>query len=786
MRLVLLLLVAIPLSSSAQVLVDGTVSDARSGTPLGAATVQISGTYTGTVANPEGRFSVELQSFPATLVVRFVGFATREVRLEEAPSEPLRIALEPAPFQLQEVVVSSEDPAVAIMREVIRRKQERRARLDRFRAEAYNRFTVENDTGIVSMAEGLSEFLWDRELGSREVVKASRRTANLEFEEFFPAAMFVANLYDDNIDVAGHNLMGVTHPDALDRYDFRLESTTQQEGRDVFTISVRTWRRVASGFEGSITVADRDFAMLSVDLQPNDAFIFPPPIQFFDVTYSQQYLPFEDDQWLPADFRAAMDLKIGVRNLLDFPVFRIRQFARLSDYEVNVALPDSVFASDEVVTVDSAAVRSGDALNDPAVVVPLTAREAVALASIDSTQSIEEAFQPRGMLGRAAQINAGDENRAERRFGSLQFLPDIAYNRVVGASPALRISVGGAARAWGRVEHSFGLDQTLWSGGARLARRDWEVRVSMEERVRTTSGSWTRSSIENSLGFMLGARDYFDYYRSDRVQASLTVEPGRLLPDLTLGLRREDVSSVPKTTEYRLLDKDEEVADNPRVPTERVGSVFMQAVVGVPPDPAGFVTGSNSVQAEFEAAGDGLLGGETAFVRAGARATGRLPTFHRRRLLPQVLDIRLHVGWSREALPQYRLWSVDGAGFGSRPGSLRSLQGRPLEGDRSALVTWEHHFRTVPFERLGWRWAVDEGLGIIAFGGHGRTWLRPENQPRNTQPRLADRWQPNLVDAWVHELGLSISGLFGMLRVDLVRRLDDPAWSWGIGAARIF
>ena len=63
--------------------------------------------------------------------------------------------------------------------------------------------------------------------------------------------------------------------------------------------------------------------MLSVDLRPGDSFLFPPPIQFFDVTYRQQYLPFGDDHWLPADFRSELDLKVGFRGILDFPVFRI-------------------------------------------------------------------------------------------------------------------------------------------------------------------------------------------------------------------------------------------------------------------------------------------------------------------------------------------------------------------------------------------------------------------------------------------------------------------------------
>ena len=94
------------------------------------------------------------------------------------------------------------------------------------------------------------------------------------------------------------------------------------------------------------------------------------------------------------------------------------------------------------------------------------------------------------------------------------------------------------------------------------------------------------------------------------------------------------------------------------------------------------------------------------------------------------------------------------------------------------LVTWEHNFRTVPLERIGWRWAVERGWGIVAFGGHGSTWMRDAAR---------QRWLGDAVpDGWHHEVGVSLSGLFGLLRLDLARRIDAPGWAVGFGAARLF
>jgi Family of unknown function (DUF5686)/CarboxypepD_reg-like domain len=783
----------LPSGAAAQSVVEGVVLAADTGTSLPSATVQVESTYVGTVANADGRFAIEVAAYPAVLVIRFVGYETERIELVGPPSAGFRIRLEPAPYQLSGVVVSSEDPAVAIMREVIAHKIERRGRLERFKANAYNRFTIENDTGIVSIAEGLSEFMWDHERGSREVVTASRQTANLDFGEFLPAALFISNLNDDNIDVGGHNLMGVTHPDAIDNYNFRLESTTRQDGRDVYTISVRTWRKLSTGFEGVITVADEVFSLLSVELHPNDSFLFPPPIQFFDVNFLQQYLPYGEDQWLPADFRAEIDLKVGFQAILTFPVIRIRQSSRLSDYQINVDLPDSVFASKEIVSVDSVSVSADTLLDRTGIVVPLSLRETEAYAGIDSTNTLDKAFKPGGLLGRAAQIsiNSDEDREARRRRGAnpslrgrLNLSPSLWYNRVEGASPALSARIGEKAQVRGRFGRAFGLKENTWGLGARLNFRDAAIDVGFDRRVKTTYASWTQSKLENSVAFLLGTPDYFDYYRSERLRARVEIDGSGWRPNVSVGVLREDASGVAQTTDYQFV-RDEPVTPNPSVPGGRIGSVEFQASLGVRPDPFGIV-GSNWAQAVLEVAKDGFLGSDYKFVRGQVLATFRLKTFFKRRLLPQTLDIHINLGASSGMLPQYRLWAVDGSTRASRPGSLRTLRGRPLVGDRSVLIGWEHHFRTVPFERLGLRSLVKRGWGIIAFGGHGRTWLRNENAPPGRGGIGPNVWTPSISTAWHHEVGLSLNGLFGVLRLDVARRLDQAEWVVGFGVAKLF
>ena len=338
--------------------VQGMVRDAATGAPLPAATVQVAGTYRGTITNVDGSYELAVNTLPATLEVRFIGYETAERALSEGATATQDIELQPVAYELDEIVVSGEDPAVQIMREVIRRKQTWRAALETYKVEVYNRFTLANDTGIVSIVESLTEAYWDRDEGLNEIVKDRRQTANLNLPDAVPAALFVTNLYDDDINVAGHTLRGVTHPDALDHYRYRLEGTRRIDDQRVYDLTVEPRNRLKSGFEGRLAVLDSAYALLNVELRPSEAFRFPPPIQGFDVTYRQQFSPFGGAFWLPADFRSTATLDIGIGALLDFPTVDIDQVSRFSNYSVNVPLPDTLFNGRRAL-IDSVAILVG-------------------------------------------------------------------------------------------------------------------------------------------------------------------------------------------------------------------------------------------------------------------------------------------------------------------------------------------------------------------------------------------------------------------------------------------
>lgn len=70
-------------------------------------------------------------------------------------------------------------------------------------------------------------------------------------------------------------------------------------------------------------------------------------------------------------------------------------------------------------------------------------------------------------------------------------------------------------------------------------------------------------------------------------------------------------------------------------------------------------------------------------------------------------------------------------------------------------------------------------IGLILYGGHGRTWISNTRLSQFTD-------SPQCQDRFHHEIGLSINGIFSLLRIDFAQRLDRSDFVLGMGIARLF
>ena len=796
--LVLLLAFAVP--APAQGVVSGRVTDAQSGEPLPAATVQIEGTYSGTITNGEGRYELRVTERPATLVIRFIGYETAR-RMVAAGEAALDVALDPAVLRSPEIVVTDENPAEVIMRRVIEAKGRWQAGLESWRADAYVRQVLGRDTSIVGIVEGVTEAYWRRGDGVREVVRGVRKTDNfLELQpEFFRAADAVLNFYDDEVEFGGYDLMGPTSPDALDFYAFTLDGTRTLDDEIVYDIGLRPKNRLQPGFEGRVSVLGGVYALIDVALRPNASVRFPL-VTAFDLTLAQQFSSFGQDVageavWLPVDFRLDGEGRVGMTGL-QFPTMTFRLVARLTDYDVNVAVPDSLFEAETHAVVDSAAIAADTVLDRSGAVVPLEPREAEAFATIDSTDTFAKAYKPSGFLARFVDMEDDEEGAtasAGREEGGwslpLDVAPQLWYNRVEAAhlGAEVGLDVGRFADVEGALGYSTGLETLTYDGRVsttlRLGERDrltFAAGVRREVAPRVPSAAYGRTV--NSVAVLVGEPDYFDYYRREGATASVSAYVRRLRARVTAFGLAEQHRAVRQTTGFDLLGRDLVQPINPPIPEGDLRSLGAEVTVGSVGEGIGAaLAGTRGLRVRVEVGGE-ALGSDFDFVRTEAVLDWRTPTFLRRRLFPNTLDLRLAGGLSGGDLPLQRHFGIDGTVLGYAPhGVFRSLRNLPVEGDRYAAVAWEHDFRSVPFELLGLEALAVRNVGLSVHGAHGRTWLD------GYDPDRFALWVVRPSDGWVHELGVSLHGGFVLpVRLDLTYRLDDPGLFFSFGVARLF
>jgi len=769
----------------AQKSLRGHIEDANNGNPLAATNIQIEGTYQGTISNQDGEFIIQIENIPSNLLITFIGYKSQKITIDESTSDRILIRLIPIILEMDPIIISAEDPAMAIMRKVIRRKLEWRSKINTYKADAYSRLIFENDSGIVSISESLSETFWDREKGSREVIKSKRQSSNLSEAQNFAVASFIPNFYDDDIEIAGFRAIGPTHPEALDYYKFKLVNERKLDDLTVYDIQVIPDSKLQPMFHGMISVLDKEFAVLNVDLMPSESIRFPFLIQELNLHYRQQFNNYASDFWLPVDYRVEGDIKIGMIGL-QFPKIKYKRITALTNYSINIPLPDSLYEDDKILKVDSLSLKNETLFITSKISVPLTTDEEKAYATLDSTMTLRKAFKPSGFLANLIEVTSGDDRDGEKRSSNLfsYLSPQIWYNRVDGlhAGATFRLDItdnilfriGGGyktgSKNWGyfsEVNASFGP-----SG-------EWYSLLKYNKDTDTRYHSETWSMTLGSFPPLIGLDDYFDYYWRKGLLFEIGYKFLKLNTDLSVGYLSENHTSLEKTTDYTLFNTGNVQRDNPAINDGTMGSINIKVQYGGEYIPFG-ILGQKRASLSIETSDPSLFSSDYSFTKYILNLDWQIITFLSRRLLPNVLDIHLSGGLSTGELPLQRFGIVDGSFQMVSPyAALRSRKQRPYEGEQYFAFYWEHNFRTVPFELINFSFAVDRGIGVIIYGAHGRSWI--------SDKRLSNlSFEPAYTDHFHNEIGISINNLFSLLRIDTSYRLDNQLLYFGVSMARFF
>jgi hypothetical protein len=748
----LFLIPAIPAFSQVLTL-SGTVRDAVTNSPLPAANIRVLETTRGTVANAMGVYRLGLEKDHFTVVYSFIGYRSDTLHISLEQSIEYNPRLQPSAIQMAEVIVTNEDPAIGIMREVIRRKKEWGASLQSYEFDAFTRLVMRFDTAISAITESYTTGYWRQGDTLREVIKQKRKTENLKGGVRVSVGGFIVNFYEDDINFAGFRFVGPTSPEAFDYYDFKLEKTRQRDETPVYTIRITPKSRITPLFKGKLDVIGDTYSLIAVDVSPNEAYTIPF-VSRFDLRYTQQFGYYENRYWMPMDIGLSGVVEIGFAGL-SLPRIAVEQASVIYDFKINRQLQDSLFKRAHRIELASA-LKFDSLFWAQHDVLPLTQEEQKAYAVLDSTQTLDKQFKPSGPLaGLGSPI-----------FNYLSY-GRIRYNRAEGLYLGLkgsRDSVIAGFSLFGSAGYGFSDKRGKYSLGLGRyfdSRRRYGLELEGFRGFSNIPDEEYYSPLVIAFAAVGNKSDYRDYYYANGWRGTFQAQPlGQL--SLQFEYRSEDERSATITADFSLFDRRKPFRQNPPIVEGMMREARALVHYGDDPVPFGLVT-RNFVELELEHSDPGFLASSFDFTRVLFRGEARITTFASRILIPPSLNIELTAGTSSGTLPPQRMFSLESRYDALGPfGVLRAGDVKEFAGDRFLSLSVEHNFRSTPFLFLDIPYLYRNSIELILHGSVAQTWSSSALPFGKT------------THGWYSEAGLGISRIMTLFRLDVSYRFMQP------------
>ncbi len=764
--------------SSAQTLqtIFGTVVDASNDKPLSAATVRIAGASNkGTITNDRGQFRIPLASGKYTIIVRYLGYRSDTIQISVPTEHELHVSLSPEAIKLPEVVITDEDPAIAIIRQAIESKPKWMGALNTFRCEAYSRMTINVDTAIGAITESYLTLYWRANDSLREVVHQKRQTKNLTMGEIVSRIGQLTNFNDDTIASGGFKFIGPTSPDAFSFYDYKLIRTRSMDGMDVYDIEVIPRSRLRPLFRGTISIAERSYAVIGVDFEPNEAYAIP---FLTDVSFHflQQFRLYENRFWMPVDYRVQGKLSLSLMGiaLLKFSFVR---YVVMSDYTINPTFPDSVAKLPRLTIAPEASVFDSTYWEEHPL-LPLNVDEELAYKRLDSNATLEKQIE--------------EQTKSLKSIGmgltGLSYV-DLRFNRVEGLFLGGKFdldSVTNSLALRGGLGYSF--DDKRWkhSAGATYyvtSRRSLGIGADVYRKLDNRPDEGYYGDLQILFGTLISKDDYRDYFLSRGwhgfVEGNFLSHVGTPDVRMQLGYTNEEETSLKKITEYSFLNRDGTYRINPPVVDGTLRSLTFNAEYGNTTQYF-FSNPYLTAHTAVEYSSKSLLKSDFGFTRISGGFKAKFPSYNLNLFFNPTMSISFTGGiLTGTKLPQ-RLFNLESSYYGSAWfGSLRAARVKEFSGDRFVVLNVEHNFRRVPFLATGIPFLYKSNLELIVFGSVAQSWLSPS--PIAGPPIF------NTTNGWYYEGGLSINRILDILRFDLTWRGKEPrGFAVTFGIADIF
>lgn len=350
---------------------SGVVKDKKTGEAVPFASITFKNSQIGAPADLDGVFDFQLEKLPNdTLVIVALGYKPFFKKIDTGKHEiDLYVVLDNSKTNLTEVVVyAGEDPAIELIKKVIRRKEYNNPdRTDNYYYEAYNKIEIDvmnlskemfermpvpyirnfsfiynnQDTTAEGerfvpffLTEALSDFYFQRNPKKvKEVIKATqvRGVNNRSFEKYLGTLNLDVNPYDNYINFFNKKFVSPLNNAGPTFYKYKIKDTLYQNGHRIIEMYFRPERPVENCFEGTIRIADTSFALayIAADIPKEANVNWVKGASFY-----KEYTPVADSLWFCS--KEHIDAKIlPPADFIKPPGFIARKTTYYSKVDVN-------------------------------------------------------------------------------------------------------------------------------------------------------------------------------------------------------------------------------------------------------------------------------------------------------------------------------------------------------------------------------------------------------------------------------------------------------------------
>lgn len=353
----------------AQVLLAGTlkgkITDDR-GDLLPFATVYIKGTTTGTAANAQAEYNLQLAPGTYKVLCQYMGYEQQVLNVVVKGDEVIthNFSLREQTLRMTDVVIkaNAEDPAYAIIRKAIKRRKFHKEQIAAFQTSIYMKAVLRNRSmptkifgidltkeeieggggadstklGVMYLSEEEADYYSD---GKRErtIIKSVRESGNpngVGISRLPPVVSF----YDNNVnplwELSERGFISPISDGALNYYKYEYLGQFMQGDYMINKIKVTPKRAYEPLFYGDIYIVEKDWAIYGLDLTLTHKSNLE---QLDTLRIEQSYLPLREDTWV-------------IKSQVQYPTLGLFGFdftgnfvAVYDNQKVNEPVPDTIF-----------------------------------------------------------------------------------------------------------------------------------------------------------------------------------------------------------------------------------------------------------------------------------------------------------------------------------------------------------------------------------------------------------------------------------------------------------